>query len=88
MNDDQQQRLDAASALERVGLWEEASRSLDAVYRSALEQQDFPTSMEALARLAYCHSRAGEFATVDPTLEELIGREPKQMREVMRGELR
>jgi putative nucleotidyltransferase with HDIG domain len=63
VNDDQQQRLDAASALERVGLWEEASRSLDAVYRSALEQQDFSTSMEALARLAYCHSRAGEFAT-------------------------
>lgn len=63
MKDDQQQRLDAASALERAGLWEEAARGFDAVYRSAIEQQDHPILMEALARLAYCHSRAGDFDT-------------------------
>jgi predicted metal-dependent phosphotriesterase family hydrolase len=30
-------------------------------------------------------ARGGEFATVDPTLTALIGREPKRMREVMRA---
>lgn len=32
-------------------------------------------------------ARAGEFAAVNPVLEELIGRKPKSMREVMREEL-
>ncbi|WP_199727675.1 hypothetical protein [Corallococcus sp. CA049B] len=35
----------------------------------------------------YRASRDGEFAAVDPTLRQLLGREPKSMRELLAGKL-
>jgi len=67
------------------------------VQRTVFPDEDMPARIAArglppraaeMAMGYFRAARAGEFAMVDPTLEELIGREPKLMREVMRGELR
>ena len=55
----------------------------DDAYRASLIAHGLPLSMaEALGTL-YTASRAGEFATVDPTLASLLGRPPISMRKFM-----
>jgi uncharacterized protein YbjT (DUF2867 family) len=64
------------------------------VARSVIPDEDMPARVAArglpprAAEMVMGYFRAargGEFATVDPTLTALIGREPKRMREVMRA---
>ncbi|MBD0321041.1 MAG: tetratricopeptide repeat protein, partial [Gemmatimonadetes bacterium] len=55
-----QKLYEAAQALERSGAWDEAAETLSGAYRLALEEHDTGGIMEAVVRLAYCHSRAGK----------------------------
>lgn len=56
---DKQQLYESAQSLERSGAWTEAADLLSRAYRLALKEQDNAGVMEAVVRLAYCHSRAG-----------------------------
>jgi uncharacterized protein YbjT (DUF2867 family) len=67
------------------------------VERRVVPDEDMPARVAARGLppraaemiMGYFHAaRAGEFATVDPTLKRLIGREPMEMREVMREGLK
>lgn len=51
--------------------------------RAKLVASGMPVLRVSISLGLYRASRAGEFATVDPTLRELLGREPKSMREVI-----
>ncbi|TNC49435.1 SDR family oxidoreductase [Rubellimicrobium rubrum] len=66
------------------------------VARTVIPDEDMPARLVARGLppraaemiMGYFHAaRAGEFATVDPALTALIGREPRPMREVMRERL-
>ena len=48
---------------------------------------DAPERAASMALGLYAASRNGEFATVDPTLERLLGRRPTSMRDLVAGKL-
>ena len=56
-------------------------------HRAKLVARGIPGAVVEIALGYYRASRAGEFATVDPTLQQLIGRRPVPMRDVMAEEL-
>lgn len=55
----------------------------DEELRGRLSARGVPPSVLEIAAGNYRASRAGEFATVDPTLETLLGRRPETMRDVI-----
>jgi NAD(P)H dehydrogenase (quinone) len=57
----------------------------DERYQSELEARGVPSALADMTLGFYRASRLGEFTTVDPTLEALIGRRPTTMREVLAG---
>lgn len=59
----------------------------DEAQRAKLVARGVPAVVAEIALGYYRAGRAGEFAAVDPTLEELIGRKPIPMREVMASKL-
>ena len=61
----QQHLLDAASAQERAGLWDDAARNLEQAYEGALRASDSEGVLEAVVRLAYCHSHAGQHVAAE-----------------------
>ena len=55
----------------------------DAAFTEQMAARGAPPSAAAIALGLYLASRQGEFATVDPTLERILGRHPQTMREVL-----
>ena len=55
----------------------------DATITEQMAARGAPPSAAAIALGLYFASRQGEFATVDPTLERILGRHPQTMREVL-----
>ena len=55
----------------------------DEAYRAMLVKQGMPEVYAGLLLSLYAAARAGEFTVGDPTLERLIGRKPKTMRQVL-----
>ena len=51
--------------------------------RKKMSARSVPDAVVSIALGMYAASRAGEFATVDPTLERLIGRSPLRMRALL-----
>ena len=51
--------------------------------RKKMSARSVPDAVVSIALGMYAASRAGEFATVDPTLERLIGRSPIRMRALL-----
>ena len=60
----------------------------DASMRARFDERGTPHRFAAIAMGFYLASRAGEFARVDPILEELIGRPPTSMRSFLTAKLR
>jgi len=60
----------------------------DEALRAKLVARGVPPVVANIALGYYRAARAGEFAAVDPTLEQLIGRKPTSMRDVMAEKLR
>ncbi|MFP2896178.1 NAD(P)H-binding protein [Corallococcus sp. 4LFB] len=89
--------LTAAQALDFEALCELASSVLGRPLRRSVVPEDelraklvasgMPAPAVAISLGLYRASRDGEFAAVDPTLRELLGRAPTDMREVMAGKL-
>lgn len=59
----------------------------DEAQRAKMVARGIPAVVAEIALGYYRASRAGEFSAVDPTLEELIGRKPTPMRDVMAEKL-
>lgn len=55
----------------------------DDAFREQAKQRGLPETFVSIALGYYEASRRGEFGKVDPTLEQLIGRRPKAMRDVL-----
>jgi putative nucleotidyltransferase with HDIG domain len=51
--------LEHALAMERAGAWDEATRTLHAVYTASLARSDTALLLEAIVRLGHCHRLAG-----------------------------
>ncbi|GMU03647.1 NAD(P)H-binding protein [Corallococcus caeni] len=89
--------LTAEQALDFEALCELASSVLGRPLRRSVVPEDemraklvasgMPAPAVAISLGLYRASRDGEFAAVDPTLRELLGRAPTGMREVMAGKL-
>ncbi|RKI74022.1 SDR family oxidoreductase [Corallococcus sp. AB049A] len=85
--------LTASQALDFAGLCDLASGVLgrpiryatvpEAQVRAKLEAAGLPAARIAIFLGLYRASHAGEFAAVDPTLKQLLGREPTSMRELL-----
>ena len=60
----------------------------DEKWREATVAQGVPAPMAELLLGAYRASRRGDFAAIDPTLETLLGRRPKTMRDVLAATLK
>jgi len=60
----------------------------DDEWREATIAQGVPAHMVEMLLGNYRASRRGDFATVDPTLETLLGRRPKTMRDVLASVLK
>jgi putative nucleotidyltransferase with HDIG domain len=73
--------LEHALAMERAGAWEDATRTLHAVYTASLERLDAPLLLEAVVRLGHCHRLAGRRELAEDmlglahTLGDLHGRD-------------
>jgi NAD(P)H dehydrogenase (quinone) len=59
----------------------------EAVLRAKLAARGLPAGVASIFLGFYRASRKGEFQTVDPTLEQLLGRKPLGMREILRKKL-
>ena len=59
----------------------------NADFQAALSARGVPAGVAAIALGFSCASQSGEFARVDPTLEQLIGRRPTPMRELLAKQL-
>lgn len=59
----------------------------DEAQRAKLVARGVPAVVANIALGYYRASRAGEFAAVDPTLEQLIGKKPLAMRDIMASKL-
>jgi uncharacterized protein YbjT (DUF2867 family) len=57
--------------------------SSDAELRARMTARNLPASVADIALGFYAASRKGEFAAVDPTLEQLLGRPPLGMRQLI-----
>lgn len=60
----------------------------EAELRAKLEAAGMPAPRITISLGLYRASHAGEFAAVDPTLEQLLGREPVSMRELLAEKVR
>ncbi|GJG87302.1 hypothetical protein tb265_24830 [Gemmatimonadetes bacterium T265] len=60
----------------------------DDVLRARMAARGTPGYVTDLVLGLYVASRAGEFAAVDPTLEQRLGRRPTAMRDVIAEEIR
>ena len=56
----------------------------DEAFKATLLQQGMPAFVGDLLTSLYQAARAGEFATLDPTLERLLGRKPTTMQQVLK----
>lgn len=59
----------------------------DDALRARMAARGAPPVVAEIALGFYAASRAGEFAAVDPTLEQLLGRQPTRMRDVLADSL-
>lgn len=59
----------------------------DAACRVQMSARGVPQAAVDMTLALYAASRAGEFAAVDPTLQQLLGRRPSTMREVLTEQL-
>jgi hypothetical protein len=55
----------------------------DDAWKARLIAQGLPPHVAAFALTVFTAARAGEFARVDGTLEQLIGRRPTTLRELL-----
>ncbi|XXT17059.1 NAD(P)H-binding protein [Sorangium sp. So ce429] len=55
----------------------------DDAYRASLAARGLPERIQDLTLGLFVASRQGEFARVDPTLEQLLGRPPRRVRELL-----
>ncbi|MFI1754254.1 SDR family oxidoreductase [Streptomyces sp. NPDC020571] len=78
----------AALACEVTGRQFTRSTAPEAVFRDQLVAQGVPAHYADQFLGIFAAARAGEFATADPTLAALLGREPVGMREVLGEALR
>ncbi|MET9353257.1 SDR family oxidoreductase [Streptomyces sp. NPDC006617] len=78
----------AALATEVTGRQFTRSSAPEAAFRDQLMAQGVPEQYADQFLGIFAAARAGEFATTDPTLAALLGREPAGMREVLEEELR
>ena len=60
----------------------------DEEWRDAQVAQGLPEAYADMLLLSYQDARRGVFATVDPTLEQLLGRRPQTMRDVLADTLK
>lgn len=60
----------------------------DEQWRADKVAQGVPAPMADLLLSSYRASRQSDFATVDPTLAQLLGRRPHTMRDVLAGLLK
>ncbi len=73
----------AAIASELTGRTITRSTVTNEQFRAALISRHLPGPMAEMLVGLFAASRKGEFAAVDPTLERLLGRPPKSMRDVL-----
>ena len=73
----------AAIASERTGRNIKRVTISDDEWRNTKIAQGVPARMAAMLLGMYVAARRGDFATVDPTLETLLGRRPQTMRDVL-----
>ena len=62
-------------------------RVSDEAFQASLTARGMPAGAAAFLTTVFHASRDGEFAAVDPTLAELLGREPRTVREVLAATL-
>ncbi|PBC80893.1 Uncharacterized conserved protein YbjT, contains NAD(P)-binding and DUF2867 domains [Streptomyces sp. KS_16] len=77
----------AALATELTGRTITRSTVPDDQFREQMVSQGVPTETADQLLGIFAAGRAGEFATVDPTLASLLGREPITLSTVLRGQL-
>lgn len=78
----------AALASELLGRSVRRQTITDEELRARMAARGAPARAAEMVLGLHAASRAGEFARVDPTLEQLLGRRPATMRDVMAAELR
>ncbi|MFJ7278189.1 hypothetical protein [Kitasatospora sp. NPDC098663] len=77
----------AAIATELTGRTVTRATAPDDRFRTQLTGQGVPAETADQLLGIFAASRAGEFATTDPTLADLLGREPVTLRTVLREHL-
>jgi NAD(P)H dehydrogenase (quinone) len=78
----------AAIASELLGREVKRVTVTDEEWRATKVAQGVPAPMADMLLGSYQASRRGDFATIDPTLERLLGRRPHTMRDVLAGLLK
>ena len=79
--------LDEFAAIATRVLGKSVGRKLlsDAEFKARMAARGVPEGNAQLALGLYIAARNGEFATVDPTLETILGRRPTGMHELIAG---